>query len=44
MHAADKIADLVRYPEPVKRLFDHGSLSKQFVERVQARFFLLQRP
>jgi hypothetical protein len=42
MHATDKIGDLVRYPEPVKRLFHDGSLSKQFVECVQARFFLLQ--
>jgi hypothetical protein len=42
MHAADKISDLVRYPEPVKRLFQDGSLSKQFIECVQARFFPLQ--
>jgi hypothetical protein len=42
MHAADKIGDLVRYPEPVKRLFHNGPLSKQFVECVQFRLFLLQ--
>ena len=41
MHATDKIGDLVRYPEPVKRLSHDRSLSKQLVECVQARFFLL---
>lgn len=28
MHAADKISDLVRYPEPVERRFHDGSLSE----------------
>jgi hypothetical protein len=42
MHATDKVGDLVRNPEPVKRLFHDRSLPKQFIECVQARFFLLQ--
>ena len=44
MHATDKFSDLVRHPELVKRLSDQGLLSEQFVEGVQARFFLLQCP
>jgi hypothetical protein len=42
MHAADKLGDLAWNPEPVKRPFHGGALSKQFVERVQPRLFLLQ--
>ena len=44
MHAADQIGDLIRYPDPMERLFHGGALSEQFVEGVQAGFFLLQRP
>lgn len=42
MHPADKLGDLVRNPESMKGLLHDGSLTKQFLERVQARFFLLQ--
>ena len=44
MHAADQLSDLIGNPEPVKGSFHDDPLSKQFVERVQPRLFLLQRP
>jgi hypothetical protein len=44
MHFADKFGAFVRNPEPVMRMFHGELLTKQFVKRIQASLFLLQRP